>query len=482
MVGKKERHEEFISCILMGELNDMPTDFVTGLCTTTISEPKEKKKKNHNVDIRSDLLPDTVELLEKSQIDKIVLSEGSMIYDKVQLNIDSLHLTDEGNDSSLRLYVWYELIRLLTGHQIFIDSLNEKIEYTRWVGRMSGNSDDDEDDGDDNNNNGATLCMELQSGNILKKIAEIKLNVVHTGEVDLFQMTQLLFNDYCKINDDKRLLNSKLKTLNERLRNFEEERVALDKILQERDNKTRSIVVGLLNSKKKKIRFLEQKLKDNGIIDEIDISDSEIINKNVTNVVSKLNAPGRKGKKKSSPLKTVKQKRATNSDNDDTLRKRQKINNNILPNGKDDKDDFVDFQFYGISSRNDKSRSSTPKTDNLKSEDNDDIKLEDVSTQDSISNVHTQESMPSDEFLDPEEKQATNDNGKDDDIMIKLEDSTDQKTSPPLEATERRKAKKGSSEDKSSSSTEDGDIKEPTDAKESGTDESSTEGETDTDT
>ena len=210
------------------------------------------------------------------------------------------------------------------------DRLEDSVNFTRWVCRIS--------------DEGWKLYMQLESGGLIKQIAQLDLYVLENTEVDLFQMAKTLFNMNCNSNDLLYKAQTNYHAIQEEVDSLKQERALVDKVLEERDNKTRTIVVGLLNEKKKKIAELRKRLlKALPDMPESDISDSEIINKHITNPVSSLNSPGKKGRK-------AKLKKIGSIKKPDIKRKKLKPSK-LVQKPKAEHSDFDDFQFYGISRR-----------------------------------------------------------------------------------------------------------------------------------
>ncbi|CCF57205.1 hypothetical protein KAFR_0C02120 [Kazachstania africana CBS 2517] len=286
-----------------------------------------------NAMLVSDTLPGSVKSLDDLTIDQIMMSEGTEIFEAEKLNQSDLQIftssSGTGDEDTYKRCIWYELLRTLTCHKLYIKDLESRVKYTAWtIRKVSDES--------------WKVVMELESGAIVKKIAQFSLTSVKTGEMDLFKLSLNLFENNCKSNDRYYSLGEKYNNLYDRLKLMEEERTILDNVLEERDKSARLITVGLLNEKKKKILQLQEILKRHNIIDDAmeNIPDLEAVNKNVVQAVSHLNSPGRRKRasttqsKQSIPSK----KRRRNQINEEQLIKQEAGSIN----------DFDDFKFYGI--------------------------------------------------------------------------------------------------------------------------------------
>lgn len=301
-------------------------------------------------DLREEKFPESEVDLGRLTIHEIVVSEGNEIHRRRDFGCGDLQVFSGSEDEkrSLQRFVWFELVKLLTGHRIQVDSLNGRVKFTRWVC--------DAPEGKQWN-----LIMELESEGIVRKIAQLGLESVSHGEVDLFQMTNMLFQSFCQSNDTVGALRARELELESSIATLTEQREILDRVLLQRDEKTRTIVVNLLNEKKKRIAMLEQEVrKEHSSMNLCDISDSEVINQNVKDAVSHLISPGKR------------KYRATQAEKD-----RKKAKRRLFPEPKvEPQDDFEDdFKFFGITKpreENTPSSSSTPKKPNVKQESQED--------------------------------------------------------------------------------------------------------------
>lgn len=221
------------------------------------------------------------------RIEKMLVSEGTGIFSKSSFGINDLRIfTGENIDEESKKYVWYELLKMLTGHKVYIASLDEKVVFTKWTCRMQ----DDEV---------WKVVMELESSAIIRKIAELTLHPVKKGEIDLFEMADKLYKDICCVNDSYRNIKESDSSNRNRVEQLARERELLDRLLETRDERTRAMMVTLLNEKKKKIRELHEILRQNNIkLSDDDVLDSALINTEVQKPISELNSPGKRMKRR----------------------------------------------------------------------------------------------------------------------------------------------------------------------------------------
>lgn len=359
-------------------------------------------------DLVDESFPRDEEELRRLVIREMVASEGNNIYKRQMVGCSDLRIYSglEGEKQHLKNYVWFELVRHLTGHRVQIDSLKDKVDFSRWVCEIEEEK-------------GWSLVMELESEGIVRKIAVLELEPVSEGEVDLFQMTNMLFQSFCRSNDAVKALKTREKDLESSILNMREERGILDKVLRERDEKTREIVVNLLNEKKKRIGLLEQELrKKHSSMDICDISDSDVINKNVKDAVSYLISPGKRKYRNAQVQEDQSQK---------------KIKRSLVPELKaEPQDDFDDdFQFFGITKLDERrtpSSSTTPKKPEVKQETQDD-KLPEIDSQrsdpilDSVSEGETDTDVRPASAVKDESSDAQSEAPTDTDISLHGDDS-----------------------------------------------------------
>ncbi|KAL3229639.1 Ligase-interacting factor 1 [Nakaseomyces bracarensis] len=187
------------------------------------------------------------------------------------------------------------------------------------------------------------LVMISQVGVITRRLAELEVQVTEEAELDLFLLAKQLYDNLCDSNVKSKVLDAGNKNLELDVDNLREEIETIKHLTLERDRKVNSIMVGLLNEKKKKIRQLKHLIQISGIeVPEEDHSDSEFINKYVTDEVSELNSPGKrrvaawKDTRPIKRLKPVRRKLDIKEEHDDAP---------VLKHS----DDFDDFKFLGIS-------------------------------------------------------------------------------------------------------------------------------------
>ena len=311
---------QFVSCLDMARLPDYVSHSTNSpgnddSCEYCICETY----------IEGTRLPSTVAELDTLVIKRIRLTEGDYIYSLEDVTLSTLQLFSSVEDSNeTRHGILYELLRLLTAHRVYVKQLQGKIELSRWAVHVESN--------------GAwKLVMELSLGTLTGKLAQLDLKREQQGEMDMFLLVRNLFDANCRSGDELQHLTKRLQEATEKVTLLEDERRVLDKILEERDDSTRKIVVGLLNEKKKKIWELEKILREQHL--EIEYpeyrSDDRLVNKYITDPVSELNSPGRRHVpstlSKDSPFKKVKRK--LKFENASRLSKDGKTEENSDPKG-----------------------------------------------------------------------------------------------------------------------------------------------------
>nr|ABI48909.1 LIF1 [Saccharomyces cariocanus] len=312
---------EFVSCIAMVNEGEFGED-EHGLCKIQIKDGALLETLDENN-------------LSELKIQNMLISEGTEIFSKGCFGINDVRIfAGENIDKEYKKYVWYELLKMLTGHRVYIASLDKKVVFTKWTCRMQ-------------NDELWKVVMELESSAIIRKIAELTLHPVTNGEADLFEMADKLYQDICYVNDSYRNMKESNSSNRNRVEELTRERELLDKLLEERDERTRTMVVALLNEKKKKIRELHEILRRNNIkLSDDDVSDSTLINMEVAKPISELNSPGKRLKQRrtvepqnlNEKLKDINRRRAN-----------RRISNHSAIKSEDD--DFDDFQFFGLSKR-----------------------------------------------------------------------------------------------------------------------------------
>lgn len=293
-------------------------------------------------DIVCDILPDDPQSVKHLLLKDISISEGSEIFVAERITINDIKLFNsqlgmdqERGKTLIRENIWYEFIKLLTGHRICIPSMENQIAFTRWIVHVS-------DDGV------WKIVLEFESEGIIEKYTEIALEGAQSGEMDLFLLSNQIFQQSCSSNDEIHTLNTTIALLQEQIEEHKNNQRILDEMIEKRDSDTRNIVLTLLNDKKKKIIELSQKLElfDKEYREKQD--DSNYINKNVNNAITELISPGKK-------------KRIRNDRDimDDLKKKNIGANLEVKLKQEEKNDDFDDFQFFGIR------RSIYQKTENI---------------------------------------------------------------------------------------------------------------------
>ncbi|CCH59354.1 hypothetical protein TBLA_0B05220 [Henningerozyma blattae CBS 6284] len=247
--------------------------------------------------------------LSKTNIETISLSDGSDVYDCHNINNDDIKMFSSYTEQE-RLAIWYEYIKLLIGSKISFTEYEGLIQYDSIRCNIGSQEE-------------CQLVMERYHDNdIVKKVAVLNLKKSRK-ELDMFELSQRLFDDYCNGNREIIQLKNELISLKQKLEEEETINRQREKMVEERDEKTRKVFIELLNSKKKKIIEL--------LGDEELRKDELIINRNVTDAVKELNSPGKRKRKTEQPS----QKQQTKRRRDDS-----------------DEDDFNEFQFFGIHEKN----------------------------------------------------------------------------------------------------------------------------------
>lgn len=220
-------------------------------------------------------------------IDQILMSEGSIIYEAKHLKLNNIEVFVPFSIPGIRkLHVWYSLIKLVTAGKFSIDNLDIMKKSTCWKFNILDTTE-------------CNLVLQVESGNIIKKLAQISFSVIENTELDLFELTHHLYTGLCETNINYNGLLKKSVGLENEISTLKSEREILDKILDERDRKTKAVIVELLNEKKRKILQLQEIIDKNNLGDLIPEkrSDSEVLNTHIVNVVSELNSPGTRRKR-----------------------------------------------------------------------------------------------------------------------------------------------------------------------------------------
>ena len=313
---------EFVSCIRTINEGADKDDDELGLCKVQIEDGCKLETL------------DEISFLEV-RIKSMTVSEGTGIFSKSSFGINDVRIfTGESIDERSKKYVWYELLKMLTGHKVYFASLDNKIIFTKWACRMQDNK-------------VWKVVMELESSGIIRRIAEFTLHAVTKGEIDLFEMAEKLYQGICYVNDSYRKIKESDYSNRSRVEELTQERELLDKLLEERDKKTRAMMVTLLNEKKKRIRELHGILQRNNIkVSDGDISDSALINLEIANPISELNSPGKRMNRR-----RIVEPQNLNGKLQDAKRRRVSSKMTHRSAIKEEEDDFDDFQFFGLSKR-----------------------------------------------------------------------------------------------------------------------------------
>ncbi|SMN18992.1 similar to Saccharomyces cerevisiae YGL090W LIF1 Component of the DNA ligase IV complex that mediates nonhomologous end joining in DNA double-strand break repair [Maudiozyma saulgeensis] len=320
----KGKEQEYICCIpfhnsgLAKDKKEPTGEKDICICKVLLKEP-----------IKNDT---TVQGLENFVFTEILMSEGSMISRNMSLTYSKLQTFEPYNIPGIKkINIWYSLIKLLTGSNVFVESMEAKMDYGYWQFDIQDSS-------------RCSLVFQVESEYIVKKLAEISFTPVENAEVDLFDLTNRLFQRLNKLNEAYQKLMKQSITLKTELSTLSSERAILERILEERDKKTRTIVVELLNEKKKKIFQLEQIIENNGLETLLpeSKSDSEVINTHIVDAVNELNSPGKRRRTGSrrKNYKDVKRKLKYEED-------RENINDTKPMTGLPEFS--PEFNFYGIS-------------------------------------------------------------------------------------------------------------------------------------
>ncbi|KAK5781150.1 Lif1p PWA37_002079 [Arxiozyma heterogenica] len=257
-----------------------------------------------------------IDQLVKLNVESLKISDGSDIWEKKQVTIDSLqiftsvsipyksHISEQWfNDNSInmeedqfyRICIWYELIKILTGNQIFCFQCDNVIEYSDFVCHYNINS-------SDNIDNSLSFTLELHSNtDIIRNLAQFTLKIVQNGEIDLFLLSSRMFENLKTSNSMIKGLLQENKSLREQIDKSINERKQLDALLEKRDKVTKAMMINLLNEKKSKIKELGSKLSS---LQTNQVTDSDLINNYVHSPIVQLNSPGRRKRKFYADLKS----------------------------------------------------------------------------------------------------------------------------------------------------------------------------------
>lgn len=276
--------------------------------------------------------------VDQLSISKFTLSDGIEIYQSININKENLFLYSQLNSNWNKTILWYLFLRFLSGNFIYCPELEYKIgikmsENIQWVAEISSSSME------------LIFILQLKQDNIVKKLAQLIFSRQKKVELDLFKLSHQLFQFNVNSNNFINKVLNDLQNLQGEIQRLTNEKTDFDCILAKRDQKSRKIMVKLLNSKKKKIIELEKKLFDVNNSDILSQNDSNIINTNVINPISELNSPGKRRKKSVNKNKDV---------NTDESRSLEAVNLkfeddfNSYMKREEEEEDFEPIEFMGI--------------------------------------------------------------------------------------------------------------------------------------
>lgn len=261
-------------------------------------------------------------------IKNLSFSDGEKIYERKEIESDDVQLHIE---ESQRELVWDGFIRALSANSL-PESKGDELEGEELFSQIVCVPSD--------HNNGH-LVMVKRVGVITRRLAEIEVPLSEEAELDLFLLAKRMYQYLCTSNINNQNMESENLALKADVETLHQDIDTMKQLTIERDRKVNSIMVGLLNEKKKKIRQLKRILQVSGLdVPEEDLSDSEFINKNVTDEVSELISPGKRrvaAWKETRPIKRLK-----------SVKRKLDIKQEEDPIKKHS-DDFDDFEFLGIS-------------------------------------------------------------------------------------------------------------------------------------
>lgn len=432
----------FSGCVEFASGESPSSESEFAMCESHI----EVESKDENIEW---LVRLNIEQVADLEVESLLVSDGSDIWRKQHISRDSLQVFTTvstpfkpefkqrrvsqqwyedigiGEDDFYVVCIWYELIKLLSGGRVRCDPCENVIDYSKIVCQ----SDETSPDGP------LSFIMELRVGTIVRKLAQFSLEMVQTGEIDLFLLSSRIFEAERNANNLIYKLIQETDSQRNKIETFEAEKQALDVILSKRDAQTKAIMVNLLNEKKKKIVELETKLIDF----EHKISDSDLINQHVKEAVSELNSPGKRKRKFGtefrSPTSSTRKRRTIDTNNtisgfrNNTISSSQgKIKRETRE--EDEFEDFDDSKYMGINKRLDLSQfdptnslgmgagtgSPNVKVEERGLEDyNDESRLKQEAKSDSpFEEVKKEESNESfDDFIDKDNEYTNNDDSDD---------------------------------------------------------------------
>ncbi|SCU81088.1 LAFA_0C02674g1_1 [Lachancea sp. 'fantastica'] len=275
----------------------------------------------------------TLQDFENVSISKILASEGSDIIFTQNAGMNDLKCF--ADTSALKS--WYELVNFLSAGHFEVGDLDRKWAVGgRWkfyfVAPLSW-----------------TLVFETQFENFTQRHCELAFTPAPADqELDLFNLSLKLYEAQRESNKQIHMLQNRCKHLESQKNQLQTEHDEWEARLRVRDQKTRSVIVTLLNEKKGMIRTLQERLERGK--EPLDVPDSYLMNKFINQPVSRMTSPRKRpqpqphGSKTPSPRKRTKRP--------------------ILKN-ETSWDDFSakGFEFLGIN--RERTPSNTPSSDNL---------------------------------------------------------------------------------------------------------------------
>ncbi|SCU99167.1 LANO_0F01002g1_1 [Lachancea nothofagi CBS 11611] len=242
----------FVSCALANVDDD---ELSVVMCQTRFSS-----KKCNNVHELRDLALN------------LTASEGSDIVAAKSVKMKSLRCFADSDP----LKMWYELVKFLSGGFFEVSEIDRLWSQDgHWKFHfLTGEW---------------KLIFEIQFEGFTQRFCELTLVSVRDEELDLFHLSLKLFKDQQEANERIHLLERKCTSLKDDIDRLNDGQTARSAMLQERDEKTRDLIVALLNEKKAMIRQLQDRLEENK--GPLDIPDEMLINKYVSQPVSRMTSP-----------------------------------------------------------------------------------------------------------------------------------------------------------------------------------------------
>ncbi|SCU84226.1 LAME_0C08724g1_1 [Lachancea meyersii CBS 8951] len=291
----------------------------------------------------------TLQDFEKLLILKLLASEGSDIIIAEKVDISQLKCFA----GAPLLESWYELVVLLSGEHFESVEVDRKwAQGKRWrfyfVAPASWN-----------------LVFETQFESFTQRHCELALTPAPADqELDLFHLSLKLFEAQCHANTQIHALESKCRLLETEIQQNLTEKKEWEDQLRARDEKTRSVIIALLNEKKSMIHNLQERLELNK--GPLDLPDHALMNQFINQPVSRMTSPRKRsqalGSAASSPKKKV---------------KRQPVKREVSW------DDFSDkgFEIRGINRERTPNSTSSTESSDVKSKARDSAEKSDSKTQ-----------------------------------------------------------------------------------------------------